>query len=314
MPLSPADIRNTILLSVVALAAGLLVPLFPYLGMPLAAFALAWITYRFGVPAASALALVASVPMAVVGPPLLDTVPLDAAYVAVTLLAVGPLAAWGVRRYSAYTVAAAIAVLSAAAFLIAPIGYDTLASSLTLWREIFAAALKSASVADPAAMKTQLDAMIEQMRLGWPYNAVYTMGIGALLSVRVTTAVARSADVTVNRYPQLADTDLSFHLVWPTIAGLGLLAAGLAWGGGKGLFYEIGFNVLMVVRPALVLQGLALFSSLYRRMNAGRLWTVVGFTLLIMTEFAIPSLSILGAVDLFANLRKLPRRSDPARM
>lgn len=307
MPLSPADIRNAALLSVATFAAGLLVPMIPYAGMPLAAFALAWFAYRFGPAAASALAILASLPMVVLGPVLLGTVPLDAAFVAVALLAVGPGAVWALRRYPAYAVAAGIALVVAIAFMVLPIGSQTLTESVAVWREILGAAAKSAAVKDAAALQANIDAVAAQMRLGWASTTVYTMGIGALLSVPVVSRAGRAFGAEVSRYPALPDTDLSFHLVWPTIAGLALLAAGLTWGGATGLLYQIGYNLLMIVRPALFLQGLAVFGALYRRLNAGTVWRVTGYVLLAITELAIPSLSVLGAVDLFTNIRKVPR-------
>lgn len=307
MPLSPADTRNAVLLSVATVAAGILVPMIPYAGMPLAAFALGWFAYRFGPAAASVLAVVASLPMVVLGPVVLGISPVDAAFVAVALLAVGPGTVWALSRFPAYAVAGAVALLVAAAFMIAPIGAQTLTESIAVWRQIMSAAAKSGAVKDVAAFQANITAMVAQMRLGWVSTTVYTMGIGALLSVPVVSRAGRVFGAHVSRYPALADTDLTFHLVWPTIAGLALLAAGLSFGGTTGLVYKVGYNALQIVRPALFLQGLAVFAALYRRMNAGPVWRGVGYVLLALTELAIPSLSVLGAVDLFANLRRLPR-------
>jgi uncharacterized protein YybS (DUF2232 family) len=200
-----------------------------------------------------------------------------------------------------------VALLTAGAFLIAPIGGQTLTESVALYREIFRAAATSGAVKDPLELQVGIDALLAQMRLGWPSTIVYTMGISAALSIPIVSRTGRSFGDTVSRYPGLADTDLTFHLVWPTIAGLALLAAGMTWGGGQGLLYAIGYNVLMIVRPVLFIQGFAVFAALYRRVKAGTVWRVIGYVLLVLTELAMPSVSILGAVDLFANLRKRPR-------
>jgi hypothetical protein len=78
------------------------------------------------------------------------------------------------------------------------------------------------------------------------------------------------------------------------------------------LLGQIGTNALLIVRPLLFLQGVAVFSSLYRRMGAGKIAKSVGLVLLTLTEFFIPSVSLVGLADLFANLRRLPRGQDVA--
>jgi uncharacterized protein YybS (DUF2232 family) len=68
----------------------------------------------------------------------------------------------------------------------------------------------------------------------------------------------------------------------------------------------------MMVRPILFLQGAAVFGALYRKAGAGRISRTIGIVLLVLTETFVPSISILGAVDLFANLRKVPRAGASA--
>ena len=307
MPLTRVDIRNAVLLSVATIAAGLITPILPYLGMPLAAFALGWMAYRFGTVPASLVALVASVPVVVLAP-VLGVSPVDAAFVAVTLLAVGPLTAWALRRYSAYTVVGGVALLVTGAFLIAPIGAQTLRDSIVVWRGMLNALAASGSVTDPASVKATAAATLATLTVGYPATTAYTMAIGALASIALVSRAGRSLDQQVSRFPALADVDLNFHVVWPAIAGLVLLAVGTTWFHGTGVIYAIGYNTLMIVRVALLLQGFAVVASLYRRIGAGRLWRTIGFVLLALTELLVPSVSVLGLVDLFFNVRKLPRR------
>jgi uncharacterized protein YybS (DUF2232 family) len=220
---------------------------------------------------------------------------------------VGPGAVWALERYPAYTVAAAIALVSGVAFVLSPLGHETLTQSTVFWSKVLKAALKNQSGTDATSIVAGVQALKAQMRLAWTSSAIYTMGFGALLGVPLVARAGRSFGRPVNRYPAIAETDLSFHLVWPTILGLALLAAGMAWQNGTGIAYAIGFNLLMIVRPALFLQGLAVFAMLYRRMKAGPVWRVTGLILLGLTELVVPSVSVLGAVDFFANVRKLPR-------
>lgn len=304
---TPADTRNAALLSVAAIAAGFLVPALPYVGIPLAGFALGWIAYRFGPGPSVALALASSVLVAALGPTVIGVARLDALFVAAVLLAVGPGTAWALRRYSAYTVVAVGALVVAGAFLLAPLGAQTLKDSLSTWSRILELLAASGSVADPAALRENTGALLTQMKASWPATTVYTMGLSVVLSVPLVSRTARSLGAEVNRYPALAETDLTFHLVWPTIAGLGLLAAGTFWGHGQGVAYVVGLNLLMIVRPALVLQGLGVFAGLYRRIGVGKVMRIVGFVLIGITEMLVPSVSVLGLIDLFLNVRKVAR-------
>jgi len=113
--------------------------------------------------------------------------------------------------------------------------------------------------------------------------------------------------VQVNRYPALADTDLTFHIVWPTIAGLALMAVGTFQGHGQGIVYVVGLSFLTILFPVLILQGFGLVGALYRRLGAGRIVRTIGYVLLVLSTWLLLLLGVLGLVDLFLNFRKLPR-------
>jgi predicted membrane protein DUF2232 len=304
---TPADIRNAVLLSVATFAAGFITPVLPYLGLPLAAFALGWIAYRFGSASASILAVAACLPVALYGPSALGVSRGDAAFVAVALLAMGPGAAWALRRYPALLVAGGLALLITGAFLVSPIGAQTLEQTLAVWKQALETAASSGNVSDPASLRVSATAFLQLLSVSWPALSVYTVGAGAVLGVPLVGRAGRALGQHANVYPRLPDVDLSFHLVWPAIAGLGLMAAGTFWQQGKGPVYAAGLNILMVLRPIMLLQGLAVFAALYRKIGVGRVMRTIGFAMLGVTELLLPSVSVLGVVDLFANLRKLPR-------
>lgn len=307
MKLTPADIRNVVLLSVATFAAGFIMPAIPYVGLPMAAFALGWIAYRFGSVPSIAVALVAAALVAVFGPTVMGIGLLDALFVAVALLVAGPGTAWALRRHSALSVVAFTSLIITGAYLVAPIGAQTLKDSLVFTRAFLDTLATSGQVADPAALKASAAALLAETTIVWPSRVAYLMGIGMLLAVPLVSRAGRALGQQVNRYPALAEADLSFNLVWPTIAGLALVAAGSYWGAGRGMLYAVGLNLLMVVRPALVLQGLSVFAALYRKIEVGRVMRTLGFALLGLTEILLPSVSVLGVVDLFMNLRKISR-------
>lgn len=307
MTANPADIRNAALLGAATVAAGFVVPVLPYVGLPLAAFALGWLTYRFGPLATTGLAVSTALCVAVFGPSVLGTAVLDGAFVGVALLALGPVAATALRRYPALNVAAGATLAITVAFLVAPIGAATLSGATVAWRQILTGVAAGGGVADPAALKAATSALLAQMAVTWPAASFYTMGLGTAIGISLIGRAGRSLGQDVHRYGPLADMDVSFHVVWPTILGLGCSAAASLWTKAPSIVGTIGANVVMIVRPFLFLQGAAVFASLYRRMGAGRFTKTVGVVLLFLTESFVPSVSVLGLVDLFANLRKVPR-------
>jgi hypothetical protein len=304
MPISRADMRTTVLMGIATVAAGILMlnanaTLF---AIPVAAFALAWLTYRFGTAPAALLALFAGVVVALLGPSLLGTTALDGVFVAVSLLAVGPVTAMLLRRYPAVNVAAGISLVLTAAFLAAPAGSVAIAATVQLMREWAAASTSPA----PATVAVTVKAMTGIL----PAVVFYQFGLGVAIAVSFVGRAGRMLGLEVNRYGALADMDVSFHTVWPTIIGLALAATGSLWSKAPVLVGQVGTNMLLFVRPLLFLQGAAVFAALYRKMGAGRIAKTVGMVLLTFTEMFIPSVSVVGLADLFTNLRKIPRGQE----
>jgi hypothetical protein len=299
--------RNAALLSVATIAAGFVVPVIPFAGIPLAGFALGWIAYRFGFRSSIVLALVSSALVAVFGPFVLGSVPLDALYVAVSLLAAGPAAAWALRRYPAWSVVMVATVVATAAFLVTPSGILFMRENLAAAPQAFEKVAASGYVSDPTFIRQNIGLLTTVMTALLPAAIAYMTGLGMMLAVPLVGRAGRALGVQVNRYPALADTDLTFHVVWPTIAGLALMAVGTFQGHGEGVVYVVGLSLLTIVFPVLMLQGFGLVAALYRKLGVGRLLRGVGYVLLVLSTWLLVLLGVLGLVDLFLNFRKLPR-------
>ena len=128
---------------------------------------------------------------------------------------------------------------------------------------------------------------------------------------RLWTRPAGRAGAEVARLPRLKDVDLSFHLVWPAIAGLAMVAYGIWQARLAGPVGAIGLNLLLLVRPALFFQGMSVFAAGYDRLGSGRLMRAIGYVLLVTLEWLFPGVSIVGLADLFINFRKVPRALEP---
>jgi hypothetical protein len=144
----------------------------------------------------------------------------------------------------------------------------------------------------------------------------YLLGaaLGAMLSVYALAWTAKRAEVEVDGLPPLARLDLSFHLTWLVVVGLGLMAFARFQGSSADMIGVVGVNLMILARGALFIQGLAVFAGLYGKANFGRVGRTIGYVFLIITEVITPApvpiglVSATGLVDLWVNIRKLPRQ------
>jgi uncharacterized protein YybS (DUF2232 family) len=143
-------------------------------------------------------------------------------------------------------------------------------------------------------------------------------GIAALLTVYGVGWVGRREGQELRCLPPLERLDLSFHLTWVLIAGLGGLAFSKWLSQPDGIVSAVAWNLTILARAALFLQGMSVFAGLYRRAKLGRVGRGIGYVLLLMTEALTPLfipiglVSITGLIDLWVNIRKLPRGGGAA--
>jgi hypothetical protein len=241
-----------------------------------------------------------------------------AAVVAAMLLASGPGLAWALTRWKAQsavvvlTVVLTVATVAFAAVIAAAAGTTFLAQraadAATMASMIIAWGARSSM--RPEAAQQLADRFVQSSIMLWPSQFFYLGASAAILAVPLVSRAGRVLGRTVSALPRLPDLDVSPHIVWPAIAGIGLLAAAAYEGRPTGLAQAIGTNLLLVVRPALFFQGLANFAALYQKAGVRRGTRVFGFTFLTLSEAFIPSVSVIGLADLFVNLRKLPRAGE----
>lgn len=313
---SGKDIRDAVLAALAAGAGALVTPGLPFLGVPLAAVSLGWMTYRFGALAATIVACALGVAAAAVGrwPVALLVLP--------ALLAAGPGAVWALKRWSALRVVAVLTlVLFAGAMAMdaataAVAGTDLIsayraeaASNGTLLLQ----SIQRSGNTDAGTAKELADQFTAMSLQLLPTVYLYLTGLAALIAVPQVSRIGKALGEDASALPELAVLDLTPHLVWPAIAGLGLLALAAYLRQPLGWAQAIGMNLLLMVRPLLFFQGLGDFAALYRKVGVTKTARGFGYAFLVFTEIVVPSVSVLGLVDLFANVRKLPRGgSGPA--
>jgi len=312
------DIRDLVFAVLAAVAGAVLAPSLPFVGVPLAAAALGWVALRHGmVPSLIAAVLAAAVGVLMAG----DYV--AAVYIVPAMLAAGPGTAWALSRWSAVRViigltlvllVAAVALDAAVAVAQKTNLVSARAAEAVAMRELV---LKSAAQQGTTDVKTaeQLaDQFASTWRQLWPALYLYMTGLAAVIAVPVVARIGLALGRPVSSLPPLQELDLSPHIVWPTIAALGLLAAATYLHRPEGWMQVLGSNLLLAVRPVLFFQGLGVFAALYRKAGVSRAARGFGYAFLVFTEMLVPSISVVGVVDLFANLRKLSRNGSIPRM
>jgi hypothetical protein len=233
--IKPVDIRNAVASGVALFAASLVVGEYPFIGLPLAAFALGWLCYRFGwqVAVVASIVVTLGLVLAVRG---LDVGALgDAAFLVGALLVAGPGTALALKRWSAVRVSVVL-TLVLVTLAIVPIAVSAAQHHRSITAEVTQQVngaidvAASASLAQPNADAASIRAGVDLVRT-WmvrlmPAYIFSVMALAAVLAVAAVSWVGRLTGTSVSSLPPLHELDLSFHLVWPSIAGLGLLAAG----------------------------------------------------------------------------------------
>jgi uncharacterized protein YybS (DUF2232 family) len=308
--------REAVIAGLAAVAGAVLAADLPFVGLPLAGAALGWLAFRNG-PIVSAIAALAATAITI---PVLGSA-LPVVFIGPALLAAGPGSAWALSRWSTIRVIAVLTVVLVAAALAfdatvaATQGSSFVAVRATEAKTLHDLVIKSGAQSGQADVETvaQLaDQLSQAWLMLWPAMYLYISGLAAVLAVPLVSRVGRAIGEPVSVLPPLTDLDMSLHVVWPAIAGLALLAASAYLRQPTGWMQAIGLNLLLAVRPVLFFQGLGDFAALYRKAGVGRLSRAFGFAFLAFSEFAVPSVSIIGLVDIFANLRKLPRGGSGA--
>ncbi len=296
-----------VIAAVLAAIAGAYVTLaFPPVGLPLAAAALAWIYVRRGPIAAIALAVLAggsTVAADRVGP----------LYVTPWLLVAGPVAVAMLERVRFETVVLVLTVAVAAVWAGAVTGAAAAQGTdvASMFRESVLQAANQGIVgaeAGDAEARKQLQELATSVVRVLPSVLAFLAGVTAVASVGAVVATLRRSGAEVRTVPPLAGFDLDPRVVWALIGALVLLAADKFSGGWHGgTLGVVGENVLLTMRWVLFAQGIAVFAGLYERSKMSRAGRAFGYAALAITEAVLPLVSLTGLVDIWLNLRKLPR-------
>lgn len=193
--------------------------------------------------------------------------------------------------------------LGGAALVAASQGTTLVATIDSVAQEYFSQLATVAGVA-----KDQLQVIKEILDYLWPLT--YTLAAlveFACAYLGVSIASSRLGEKSFEM-PKLQDFDLPLWVVAVFVAAVCGLAVAMSVSlGFAQVLLMICLNVIMGLRFAFMIQGLALISAVMRKRGPGQLTRVLAYVAAFYLEAQFFVMSIVGLVDVWANLRHLPR-------
>jgi uncharacterized protein YybS (DUF2232 family) len=125
------------------------------------------------------------------------------------------------------------------------------------------------------------------------------LGLGVFAGAVANYAIARICLRRRLGFRPFAQEAVPDHLVW------GAIGAGVLLASRHERLEAVGLNLLLVLMPLYVIQGLAVFRHFFQRIGLPRLLQVVSFGLLAMQPLLLVAVSCVGLSDLWIDFRKI---------
>ena len=132
------------------------------------------------------------------------------------------------------------------------------------------------------------------------------LGLGIFAGAVANYVVARLCLRRRFGFRPFAQEAVPDHLVW------GAIGAGVLLISRHQRLEATGLNLLLVLMPLYVIQGLAVFRHFFQRIGLPRLLQVVSFGLLAMQPLLLVAVSCVGLSDLWIDFRKIRQAPTPA--
>ena len=163
--------------------------------------------------------------------------------------------------------------------------------------------------ADPGVTEATISALREGAATAvaiWPSIHVVQGVLMAIVAIIAVRWLSKRAGLGFT-IPGLGSMDLSIHVIWPLVVGLVLWALAKFGVPQADLADRIGVNLLVVARVLLAVQGAAVltaFADAREWKSAGR---ILGSFVALFLESIFWFVSGVGLVDMWMNVRRLPR-------
>ena len=197
-----------------------------------------------------------------------------------------------------------------AALTAAHLGVDALAASMggtTLVEsvsQILAYVRQQVVEINPSAA-AQVDSTVAVLEVMWPSGyVVAALAEGLMAQLGAWLAAAGRPEVS---RPRLADFDLPLWTVAALVVSVAGLAVALTVPAAPDAVLMVSANLVMALRFAFAAQGLAVLAWSLDRRGTGLLAKVLLGALALYLEVQFVVMTVVGLVDVWANLRHLPR-------
>jgi hypothetical protein len=293
-------------------AAAALVAQLPYVALPVCALALADMTFR-GHPVRAAALAGGTVAIAA-----LLSGPRGAAIAGLGLLGVLAAVAW-LGRGSPWIALVALA-LAYSLGLVAVDAADAWIAGGSLAEGLRGAAEANSQVAATVAglagvedAAAEAEGLTQTLFMTWPASYAVTGMATAILVMSAVSWVARRRGRARQGLPPLAEVDLTPHVLWLPLIGVGCLVAGRLLAEQSVILTAVGYNALLLAWPLLVWQGLAVITERIGKREVSTALRVAVYAAALLLEVLLFAVSLLGTVDIVANFRKRARADSPPR-
>lgn len=145
----------------------------------------------------------------------------------------------------------------------------------------------------------------------WPALNLLMAALGAFLATALIGFVGARRDVELRRFPPLPEIDVSWHVVWPLIAGIALLTVATVTDRADAWYTALAWNLMIVSAAILFVQGIAVAEWLLRKAGLHVVWRLVLYAAFFWAGALLPLGAGLGLADVWLNIRKLPRGETP---
>ncbi len=280
-----------------------LAPAMAFVGVPIAAAAIAGLAYR-GQTAVAAFA--AAVGVAVVGVLNVSDVVFVAPVLAAVVLTVVLLPNQSFQVVAAALIAVlALANMGADALLARSQGTTLSATVSRQSQAALAEMTKTLGSSTPDTLRSLQDAA-HLVVSAWPWAYFQIAVFVGVLAIGAVAWAARRVEFGLN-VPPLSRLDLSPHILWAFVAGLFMLAAAQVSFAGSVALGIVGLNLVLCARTLFFLQGMGVAAGMLDRAGVGRGGRILALAALAALDVLTLVVSFAGLLDFWINFRRLSR-------
>lgn len=197
------------------------------------------------------------------------------------------------------------AMLMADVSLVAMEGGDFAAYVSALLQEMRELTVASLGGTASVAVMASVDQTLEVLGKTWPL--IYAFRAAGVTVMGLLGLMLARRDTYQSVYAAFKRYDMPLWTVAALVGGIACLAYSALDVQGAGAVEVVGLNVLLCLRVAFFLQGLAVAMSFMDQRRWGPFSRVFAIAFMLMAEVGLYAVCVFGVIDVWANFRRLAR-------